>query len=147
MRAILAGLSAVLVLTLTACIGDPKVDDDEARLRVTGDYEAPPAWMNSPISIGGYALFVAITGPRPAGGELKVDGFETTLPPGHYRIEIVTRPLSDAIVIDATSGRATRELGPVSARCSADVELHAWSFAVVHYTAVGGELCRLTVQA
>jgi hypothetical protein len=40
-----------------------------------------------------------------------------------------------------------REFGPVTARCSADVDLQAQGVAVVHYTAVGGEVCRLAAQS
>jgi hypothetical protein len=147
MRAIAVGLITLVVVTLSACIADPAIGDAEAEVRVTAEYEQPPAWMEMPISIGGYAYFVEITGPQTAGGEVRAEGFIVALAPGQYRIEVVTRPRSDAVAIDVMSGEARDEFGPVTARCSADVDLQAQGVAVVHYTAVGGETCRLEAQS
>jgi hypothetical protein len=147
MRAIAVGLITLVVVTLSACIADPAIGGAEAEVRVTAEYEQPPAWMEMPISIGGDAYFVEITGPQTAGGEVRADGFIVALAPGHYRIEVVTRPWSDAVAIDVMSGEARREFGPATARCSADVDLQGLGVAVVHYTAVGGEVCRLEAQS
>lgn len=135
-------IGVLLAATLVACAAPADPSDAPGALVIVASYEQPPA---GPISIGGYGFFASVDGDAEV--EVPFDGFlRLELPAGAHELTLVTRPASDILVVNE-DGESEREFYEVSAECADTIAVAPGDEVQVTYHALGGEDCRLTIDA